>query len=169
MKLIWYCVCCCLLLLAGTGSGKQLRQSESAQPIEVRHPKQHSDMEKRPEHAVIRMKTSGGILPVSREWIFYADGRLRHPDGSISQLNAEAASKLLAPDKIAQLAASVSDKYPAPPGSADYITMELTLWTDNGEKRITAADSNGDIPQLFWQFWDELESTIRLSADTKRK
>ena len=165
MKRLRSITCCLLLILSGC-SGQSIQPGTvQSNDAGAGYFTRSEHMAILPENVMISMKRSGGILPISREWLFYSDGRMQHPDGSISYPDAAISDRILNTARINTLTTSLQETYPAPEGSADYVTMELTLRTKKGIRKITAADSNSDIPELFWQFWEELEHEARFNPD----
>ena len=99
-----------------------------------------------PDGVIVRQRSSGGLVPRER---FYADGRVRQPDGRISMLDPDTAR--------------LASHFPPAAGSADFVTMELTFATAKGVHRITAADSNPSVPEALWEFWDDCQEAARSS------
>ncbi len=118
---------------------------------------------------LVRLRKSGGIIPVEHEWLFYADGTIRHPNGEITKLEEKSFQTLLDKKKIDTLA-DLDPDYPPPVGSADFVTMELTAHVSSGIFKTRAADSSDLVPDKLWDFWDELQDAAKrsLAASTKK-
>lgn len=118
------------------------------------------------KEVIIRQSISGGILPLNREWVFYSNGEIRQANGTITKLTEEQLDEMLE-----MLQAIESEKlenvYPAPIGSADYRTLELTLNYNDSTRKIIIADSNDQVPNVLWQYWDSLQEVAKKSLDNK--
>ena len=115
-----------------------------------------------PKGVFIRQRMSGGLIFREREWLFYTDGRIRHPDGKISRLKKENAEQLLEIGRRSGLA-DMAAEYPPPPGSADHVTMELTFRHAGSVKKIVAVDTNDQVPDRWWDYWQQLRKTAKES------
>jgi len=156
----------CLLLLAVsscTGTPESVPQGPCI-PIEEEQLTQ--EMITLPEGVVVRQRTSGGLLPVEREWLFYSDGRIRHPNGDITRLEQDDAATVLSAEEFRSLERLAKD-YPAPPGSADFVTMDLTFRGPAGVCAITAADSSEQVPDQLFDYWDRLQQAARRSLQKR--
>jgi len=116
-----------------------------------------------------RLQKSGGLLPIVREWFFYSDGKIHHPNGETTMLEANRIGGLLNPTKINELS-ELKSEYPPPPGSADFETIELTVRGSESIFNIIAVDSNDLVPDTFWDFCDALQDVANNSlAESKKK
>lgn len=117
-----------------------------------------------PKEVQVCQRISGGLLPIEREWIFYSNGKIRHPNGEITKLDENIVDELLSQSQFSVLTEIATD-YPPPATSADFITMELIIRSPKGILKITAADSNNLVPDELWNYWHKLQNAARESLD----
>lgn len=153
---------CCLLLLAVSSCNRQSDNKHGSHSAAVKEEGLMPEKDNLPKEVIVRQRTSGGLLPVEREWLFYSDGKIRHPNGEITTLEENIVDKLLSPGRISVLA-DVAPDYPPPAGSTDFVTIELTIRSHEGIRKITAADSNDLVPAELWDFWNKLQDAAKRS------
>lgn len=118
---------------------------------------------------IATQKVSGGILPVEQKWTFYANGEVLHPNGNVSLLSDEQIIIIKNLFKTKEGFEYLDTLYSAPMGSADYSTMELQCFFDEKSKKIKIEDANSDIPDVFWELWEELQVAAEKSLKNQKK
>jgi len=113
------------------------------------------------KEVIFSQKISGGILPFEREWIFYSNGDIRHPNGSITSVPKEQLEDISSGLQLNSELKNMDTIFSAPIGSADFQTLELFLPENNGIKKIKIEDSNDDVPDILWDFWDSLQDLTK--------
>jgi hypothetical protein len=123
-----------------------------------------------PEKEIIAIqKVMGGLIPIEREWIFYANGEVKHPNGSVSILSDEQIRIMKNLFMTKERFENIDTLYAAPLGSADYTTMELQYFPDQEIKKIRIEDTNSEVPETFWDLWDELQDAAEKSLINSKK
>jgi hypothetical protein len=152
----------CLLVTIATSGGCRLGNEHRIQGASIKDNNSMSGIDQLPKGVCVRLRKSGGIIPFEREWYFYSDGRIRHPNGEITKLEDKSFQELLNRTKIVALADLATD-YPPPIGSADFETVELTVRGPSGLFRIKAADTSDIIPDRLWDFVGDLTEAAKKS------
>ncbi|MGI9547266.1 MAG: hypothetical protein ACR2MM_08525 [Flavobacteriaceae bacterium] len=120
----------------------------------------------KPAEIMVRQRVSGGLIPTEREWIFYSNGEIRHPNGEVTTLDDEERLFLLESSELKSLG-DLDTVYSAPSGSADYRTLELVLYMDDKAKNFIMEDTNDQIPDAIWDYWDRLQEAAKMSLAKK--
>ncbi|WP_139063757.1 hypothetical protein [Flagellimonas eckloniae] len=121
------------------------------------------------DEIIVRQKVSGGLLPFEREWVFYSNGEIHHPNGAVSNLSERQLKKLVLSSQMRRGLESMDTLYLAPMGSADFSTMELTLFDSDQIQKIRIEDANDTIPTVFWECWDNFQDLARKSLDRSKE
>lgn len=150
------------LLLTLNSCNSQHEKYDGSYPAPVEGKGLMSEIDNLPGEVLARQRSSGGLIPVEREWLFYSDGKIRHPNGQITRLEENDVKDLLSSCRTGFLV-TVAAEYPPPPGSADYTTIELTIRSPEGIRTITAADTSSLVPEELWDFWDALQEAAKKS------
>lgn len=154
------------LLLNTSLSCKGLDHERDKNAIEVKEKNPKSTENNAAKEVIIRQRISGGLIPLDREWIFYSNGEIRQPNGEITVLTERQLEDVLGTFQFFE-SEKIEKSYPAPIGSADFRTLELTLFYNDGIRKITIEDSSDQVPDIFWHYWDSLQDVAKQSLGNK--